>query len=130
MLILRRILSFIAILFGFVTVIAGTRVLVGANPGYDVFLPLLIYNTVMGVVYVAAGIATSRSPIYGRNIAAAISGLNILVLVMIGYLYAMKSSVAVESISAMTFRTFVWLVLFFWLAWICHRNVRAEKQHV
>ena len=52
---IHRILSLAAVLFGVVTLIAGTRVLAGADPGYRVFLPLLLYNIAMGVAYVAAG---------------------------------------------------------------------------
>jgi hypothetical protein len=45
-----RVLSLVAVLFGLVTIIAGTRVLAGSDPGYNVFFPLLIYNVAMGVV--------------------------------------------------------------------------------
>ncbi len=114
---IHRILSLAAILFGLVTVIAGTRVLAGADPGYIVFLPLLIYNVVMGVAYVAAGITAWLCPIRGKYAAAAIFGINLLVLGIIGYLYTVGAPVAFESVGAMTFRTFVWLVLFLGLAW-------------
>lgn len=35
------VLAFIAILFGIATIFAGGRVLLGADPGYVVFRPLL-----------------------------------------------------------------------------------------
>ena len=41
-------------LFGFITVFAGSSVLLGVDPGYIVFRPLVIYNSVMGIVYIAA----------------------------------------------------------------------------
>ena len=47
----------IAVLFGIATLFAGGRVLLGSDPGYEVFRPLLIYNTSMGVAYLAAGAA-------------------------------------------------------------------------
>jgi hypothetical protein len=47
--IIQGFLAFAAILFGVATIIAGVRVLAGADPGYTVFQPLLIYNTAMGI---------------------------------------------------------------------------------
>ena len=43
-------------MFGVATLFAGSRVLLGSDPGYEVFRPLLIYNTAMGAAYLAAGI--------------------------------------------------------------------------
>jgi hypothetical protein len=59
--IIQNALSFIAVLFGLVTIFAGSRVLLGSDPGHVVFLPLLIYNTAMGIVYVSAGIVAFRN---------------------------------------------------------------------
>jgi hypothetical protein len=73
----------VAAVFGLATIVAGGRVLTGwSDPGYVVYRPLLIYNTAMGVAYLAAG-----------------------------------SSVAIDSLRAMTFRTAVWLALFEGLVW-------------
>ena len=54
--ILQKILALAALLFGLTTIAAGVRVLTGTDPGYLVFRPLLIYNTLMGLVYVAGGV--------------------------------------------------------------------------
>jgi hypothetical protein len=115
---MSRILGFVAVAFGLATIVAGGRVLAGADPGYVVFRPLLLFNAAMGVVYVAAGIVTLRSLARGKLAAGAIFVLNLLVLGIIGYLYAAGSAVAIDSIRAMTFRTGVWLVLFLGLAWM------------
>ncbi len=109
---LRIILVVVAILFGLMTILAGSRVLLGTDPSYIVFLPLLIYNTVMGLVYVAAGIIAWRSIKKGMYMAATILGLNLIVLITIFVLYTKGSSIAVDSLQAMSFRTVVWLVLF------------------
>ena len=101
--ILQGILALVAALFGAATIIAGTRVLAGSDPGYIVFRPLLIYNTAMGAAYVAAGILMWRSVERG--------------------LYALGGAVAIESFGAMTLRTVVWLVLFLLLK----RMVRANN---
>ena len=118
-------LALIATLFGAVTIIAGTRVLLGADPGYVVFRPLLIYNTGMGLAYAGAGFLAWRSAQQGKFAAAAIFLLNLLVLGVIAGLYASQGSVAVDSLRAMTFRTVVWLVLFLGLVWVSHRS-RAQ----
>jgi hypothetical protein len=116
-------LAFVAAAFGVVTIVAGGRVLAGADPGYVVFRPLLVFNTAMGAVYLAAGIVIWGSPPKGRLAAAAICLLNLLVLTGISGLYATGGAVAIESVRAMTFRTGVWLVLFLALV----RLSRLEK---
>lgn len=105
-----------AVLFGLVTMIAGARVLLGSDPGYVVYLPLLRFNTIMGVVYVTVGVLAWRHLRLGVYGAAAISVLNLLVLGAISYVYAQNGSVASTSVQAMTFRTVVWVVLFLVLA--------------
>ncbi len=120
--IIQRVFAFIAVLFGIATIIAGTRVLTGSDPGYIVFLPLLVYNTAIGIAYVAAGVIAWRSLDKGKYAAATIFALNFLVLGTISYLYATGSAVAINSVRAMTFRTVVWLALFFGLAWMSYRS--------
>lgn len=109
--------SIVAILFGIVTIFAGGRVLLGADPGYVVFRPLLIYNTVMGVLYVAAGVTLWYSARRGMQAAGAIFGLNLLVLIGIAIAYRSGDAVAVDSVRAMTLRTVVWLAIFLAVAW-------------
>ena len=120
--IIQGVLALVAALFGLATIIAGTRVLSGSDPGYIVFRPLLIYNTAMGMAYVAAGVIAWRSLDRGKYAAATIFVLNFFVLCAIGYMYAMGSAVAIDSLLAMILRTVVWLVLFLGLAWMSHRN--------
>jgi hypothetical protein len=118
----RRILAFVAISFGLLTVVAGGRVLAGADPGYVVFRPLLVFNFAMGFVYVAAGVAALRNAELGKRAAAAIFLLNLLVLVAIAILYAAGAAVAIDSVRAMSFRTAVWLGLFLGQAWLIRRS--------
>ena len=126
---LSRVLPLAAILFGFVTIIAGTRVLAGFDPGYRVFLPLLIYNTAMGAVYIATGIATWRNLNRGKYAAASIFILNFVVLGIISYLHMTGTFVAVESVGAMIFRTVLWFMIYIGLAWMCRRKALAGEQH-
>ncbi|MBT5031852.1 MAG: hypothetical protein HOM55_06100 [Proteobacteria bacterium] len=109
-------LALVAVIFGLVTIFAGTRVLLGSDPGYIVYQPLLIYNTVMGIVYVSAGIIALRGVKQGMTVVAVIFALNLIVLAAIYYLYTKGSSIAIDSLRAMTLRTVVWLyvVRTFW----------------
>ena len=77
----------VAVVFGVATLFAGGHVLMGSDPGYPVFRPLLVYNTAMGLAYVAAGVTVWRSVNAGRYAAGAIFLLNLLVLVAIIAVY-------------------------------------------
>ena len=114
----RTVAVAVAVLFGIATVIAGGRVLLGSDPGYVVFRPLLFYNTVMGLTYIVGGIMIARNLLRGRNAAGLIFVLNLLVLVSIVVAYRQGGSVAVDSLRAMSLRTVVWLLLFAVTAWL------------
>lgn len=112
----RRLCAGIAVAFGAVTLFAGGRVLLGADPGYTVFRPLLVFNTAMGAAYAAAGAVIWRDLAWGRNCAGAIFLLNLLALAGIAAVRSGGGAVAAQSLGAMGFRTVVWLLLFFVLA--------------
>ena len=114
----QKALGLVALVFGLATIMAGARVLAGTDPGYVVFSPLLIYNTLMGVAYLTAGGMIWRDLHKGSFAAATIFGLNLLVLGAIGFLYLSGAGVAEDSLRAMTFRTGVWLVLWVASAWL------------
>lgn len=122
----RLVVSSIAILFGMVTIFVGTQVFLGVDPGYSVFKPLLMYNLVMGFVYIFAGISVWRNLTRGRIMASFIFVLNAIILAIVIYLYSSSESIAVESVKAMTFRTLIWLCLWFWL-WLLWRSSRREN---
>ena len=123
--IVRILAAGIAVLFGVATIFAGSRVLLGSDPGYEVFRPLLVYNTAMGVAYLAAGIAIWRSVNAGRYAAGVIFLLNLLVLVGIVVIYGSGGGVAVDSLRAMTLRTVVWLSLFIAVSWLARSRTAA-----
>jgi hypothetical protein len=125
--IVQTIVAAVAVLFGVATLFAGGRVLLGADPGYEVFRPLLIYNTAMGVAYVAAGVTVWRSVHAGRNAAGGIFLLNFLVLVAILVIDRMGGAVAVDSLRAMTLRTVVWLVLFLGASWLVRSRMSGRQ---
>ena len=118
--------ALIGVLFGLVTLVAGTRVLLGTDPEYAVYRPLLIYNAGMGIAYVAAGFIAFRNVRNGMYAAAVIFALNLVVLAAIYYLYTTGSPVAVDSLRAMTLRTLVWLTLFAGLGWVSRKRSRGR----
>lgn len=118
---LQRIIALVAIVFGGLTLFVGSRVLLGNDPGYVVYRPLLLYNVAMGAVYVLAGMLIWRGTAAGRGLAGLIFVLNAIVLAGVVYLYQGGAAVAVESVRAMSLRTGVWLVLFGGLAWLSRR---------
>lgn len=118
----QKALALGAVVFGAVTIAAGARVLAGSDPGYVVYWPLLIYNTVMGVVYIGVGAGAWRRLDHGRNGAAAVFLLNLLVLAAIWLLHTSGGAVATESLRAMTLRTAVWGVLFVGFWWLNRRS--------
>lgn len=109
----------VAVLFGLATLAAGGSVLAGRDPGYLVYQPLLVFNTLMGVGYAVAGWIAWGHAVRGRNAAAVICGVNLLVLGRIVYLYRGSAAVAIDSVRAMILRSAVWLVLLLVLAWTC-----------
>ncbi|MFP5355597.1 MAG: hypothetical protein ACLGIK_10700 [Gemmatimonadota bacterium] len=122
---LQKALAIVAIVFGIATVVAGGRVLAGGDPGYVVYLPLLVFNTVMGVAYMAAGGMIWRDRARGQSAAGAILLLNLLALAFIIYQYRAGSAVAVDSLRTMSFRTVVWLLIFGTLAAMASRARRS-----
>ncbi|MBE0547368.1 MAG: hypothetical protein IH627_06900 [Rubrivivax sp.] len=118
--------AYSAVLFGIVTMIAGARVLLGADPGYVVYLPLLWSNTIMGAAYVLVGILALKSLGFGVHGAALICALNLSVLGAVLYKYTPNGFIAETSVVAMTFRTLVWLALFLIFAAVFRRNKKRN----
>lgn len=120
----QQVAAIVAVVFGIATLFAGGSVLAGRDPGYIVYRPLLLFNTVMGAAYVGAGVLAWRHAAGGRNAAGVILALNLLVLGGVVYLYRAGAAVAVDSVRAMVFRSAVWLVLLLVLA----RASRAPRE--
>lgn len=124
-LIAQRALALLAAAFGVVTLVAGTRVLAGADPGYVVFRPLLWFNTVMGVAYLAAAFAIWRDAALGRRAALAIFALNLVVLAAVTVLHVSGAAVAATSLGAMSLRTGFWLALWLALSRLARRTTNS-----
>ncbi|MGM0547546.1 MAG: hypothetical protein ACQEST_12600 [Bacteroidota bacterium] len=90
----------------------GTTLLEFSDPGYVIFLPLLIFNTVMGFAYTASGYLIWRNLHTGIKAAKVIFLLNLIMLFLILIAYWLEVSVAFESLTAMSFRTVIWLIIY------------------
>ena len=100
----NRVVAFaavVAVIFGVATVAAGIRVLAGSDPGYTVFRPLLLFNTVMGFAYIAVGVLAWKRSRFGTRGAGLIALLNLMALGGIAWLYAADRPVAMTSLQAM-----------------------------
>ena len=112
-----QIVAGIAVLFGLASIGAGGTVLAGRDPGYLVHVPLLVFNTIMGLFYVGAGVLAWRGAPAARTVSAGIVGVNALVLAYIVFLYRSGGGAAIDSVRAMVLRTVVWVVLLLLLLW-------------
>jgi hypothetical protein len=119
---IQKTASVIAVIFGVLTLVASSRILyLGSDPGYVVFMPLLIFNHIMGVCYLIAGYLIWRNSQQGKMGALVVFLLNLIVLLTIFVVYLKGSGVATDSLGAMTFRTIVWLLIF-----ISFKNIRKK----
>jgi len=118
-----RVASILAIVLGLLTIREGGAVLLGfSKPDYVVLPWLVWYNVAMGAVSVAAG-----AGIWTKRGWSGVLALNILTfhaIVFIG-LFAMRQlgqAVAAQSLFAMLFRTFAWVVIYSLISWKRQKN--------
>lgn len=110
---IQKIASVAAVVFGIITLVTSSRILyLGTDPGYYVFLPLLIFNHIMGIAYIIAGYLIWKNKQKGKIAALTIFLINLLALLVIGIVYLVNTGVATDSLGAMSFRTAIWLLIF------------------
>jgi hypothetical protein len=117
----------VGVLFGLATIAAGGSVLAGRDPGYVVYRPLLLFNTLMGLLYVVAGVLAWRRARAAWSVAAGIAGANLLVLAYIVLLYRAGGPTAIDSVRAMVLRTGVWLALLLTIVWAQRETDRHSQ---
>ena len=126
---LQRASIVVALLFGLLTLFAGGRVLLGADPGHLVLRPLLLFNTAMGAAYVASAVLLRRDLRLGRRAAGAIALLNLLVLGSLLVYASGGGPVAPDSFASMVLRTAVWAALFAAAGRVLRRQDEAGRPH-
>ena len=102
-----KIAAGLALFIGLMSVIAGTRVLLGVStPDYHVLDWLVSYNVIVGIISIIAA-----TLIWQRDWQASPTSLVIIAahaIVLILLLTVFSESVAMDSIMAMVFRVGVW----------------------
>ena len=123
---LQRATIAVALLFGLLSIVAGGRVLLGADPGYVAYLPLVIFNFLMGFAYIAAAVVIRASVERGRRAARTIALLNLVVLALVAFGWVSGGPIAVESVHAMAFRAAMWIGIFAALVSGARRSTARE----
>lgn len=108
--ILTKIASILAFIIGGMAVFAGAQVLMGNDPGYYVINWLPIYNYTIGIltVFITSIFIFTNSRF---ALPAAIGTFSLHALVMLILQIAYRSTVAPDSIRAMTIRMIVWAII-------------------
>lgn len=105
----RRLAGAVGVVVGLASVIAGSRVLLEiSQPAYVVVPPLVIYNVVMGIVALLAGVGLWAKRAWATRLSIVIALAHIVVLGLLLLVKLMAESIAAESVGAMTFRSVVW----------------------
>jgi len=109
----RRIPSLLGIIIGLLSILSGSKVLLGiSSPNYIVLQWLIIYNVSLGVVAVFAGAGLWNIRSWAISLAGLITASHGLVLALLIVFLMSGKTVAYQSIMAMLFRTTVWMGIF------------------
>lgn len=105
-----KIASILALLIGAMSVIAGSKVLLGFDlKNYTVLNWLVVYNVVFGFISIVAAYFIWTKKTFVKKAILFILFSHCLLLL---YLFFFNENVASESIKAMGFRVSVWIVIF------------------
>jgi len=108
--IFTKLAAILAFIIGAMAIFAGGPVLLGRDPGYYVIGWLPLYNFIVGLASVfLTAILIWKGSRWARPAALVMLGLHMLV--MLALLTAYRTVVAFESLTAMTIRITVWLVI-------------------
>ena len=108
--ILTKIASIISFIIGGMAVFAGAQVLLGNDPGYYVIDWLPIYNYTIGILTVfITSVYIFTNSRFALPAAIGTFSLHALVMVILQIVY--RSTVAPDSIRAMTIRLIAWAII-------------------
>jgi len=109
----RRLPAILGIIVGFLSIMAGSKILLGiSSPNYIVLHWLVIYNVSFGVVSVLAGAGLWRLRPWAISLAGLTAASHGFVLALLIVFFISGKPVAYQSILAMLFRTTAWLGIF------------------
>ena len=104
-----RIIAVLASVIGIMAAITGSRVLLGNfDPGYQYFRSLIIYNIIMGLVSVFAGVLIWKRNNKAFFLAPFITAAHILVFLLLKTVFS--DVISDHSVNAMAFRSIAWII--------------------
>jgi|GEM_PF-531629 hypothetical protein len=113
-----RVASILAVVLGLLSVREGGSVLLGlTKPAYYVIPWLVWYNVAMGAVSVVAGIGMWMRRAWRINLSVNVLAFHGIVFFGLIGMQQYGQAVAMNSIFAMMFRTFTWIVIYLLLKW-------------
>jgi len=126
--ILNKLAAVVALIIGAMAIFAGGKVLLGIDPGYYVIDWVPVYNFSMGIItaFITA-ILIWKNHRFAWMAAGATLAAHVIVMIVLQTVY--RSSVAQESIQAMTIRIVVWVMILS-LLFIQSRIVKTSYQRI
>jgi len=102
--------AILALFIGVMSVISGSKVLLGFDlKNYNVLNWLVMYNVLFGVLSIAASYLIWKSNLQAKKAIVFILSAHTIIAL---YLYLFNETVATESIKAMGFRVSIWIIIF------------------
>ncbi|MBK5209515.1 MAG: hypothetical protein JJE44_08445 [Flavobacteriaceae bacterium] len=102
--------AILALLIGGMSVIAGSKVLLGIDlKNYNVLNWLVMYNVLFGVLSIVASYLIWKRNLFAKKVIVFILSTHTIIAL---YLYLFNETVATESIKAMSFRISIWILIF------------------
>ena len=106
----HKIAAVLALFIGVMSVIAGSRVLLGYSaPDYNVLQWLVIYNVTVGVLSIGASVLIWQRSKLSRTSSLIIFAAHTFVLVLLMTVFSEDS--AIDSMKAMAFRATIWSII-------------------
>lgn len=105
-------MSFVAIIFGFMTLRSGFTTLFVAETraaAGDVVLFVLWINFIMGFAYIAAGMGIFMGKAWAKYLALAIAGITLLTYAAFGINILLGGIWQLKTVKAMAVRSLIWL---------------------
>lgn len=105
----HKIASVLAFFIGIMSIIAGSKVLLGIDTkDYTVLNWLVIYNVIFGFISIIAAYLIWQKHRLTKTAIVVVLASHLLILL---YLIIFSENIASESINAMTFRVSIWTII-------------------
>ncbi len=105
-----KIIAVFASIIGIMATITGARVLLGMfDPGYEYFTALIVYNIIIGLVSLFAGVLIWKKNGKAFLVASLITVAHIIVFLLLKTVFS--DIISDHSVNAMTFRSVIWIII-------------------